>query len=173
MIEKDMFSALPKRSSAKGFTLIELMVAVSIIAILAVIGLTVYQGVQQRARDARRKSDMDSISKALEVNYSETTAAYLPLATTMFSAGQIPRDPLATATNCSGLVCKYCWRTTGATLVSNCAGTDLEIGPPPASATVSPGSGGNSYTICANLEQSYVPTSGGTAITYYCRTNQR
>jgi type IV pilus assembly protein PilA len=171
MIEKDMFSALSKRDSAKGFTLIELMVAVSIIAILAVIGLTVYQGVQQRARDARRKADIDSISKALEVNYSESTAAYIPLTTLMFSAQQVPTDPLNGATNCSGLVCKYCWRT-GASAVGNCVATDNTVSLA-GGAGNSAGSGGNTYTVCTNLEVPYnTPTGSGTN-TYYCRSNQR
>ena len=54
----------PKKS---GFTLIELLVVISIIAILSAIGMTVFSGVQKGARDARRKGDIDAISKALEI----------------------------------------------------------------------------------------------------------
>lgn len=49
-----------------GFTLVELLVVVSIISILAIIGLTIYTGVQKGARDAKRKADLHAISQALE-----------------------------------------------------------------------------------------------------------
>lgn len=50
-----------------GFTLIELLVAIAIISILAVAGFTSYIFSIQKARDAQRKSDLATISKALEV----------------------------------------------------------------------------------------------------------
>ncbi len=53
----------------KGFTLIELMVAISIVAILSAIGLTLFTSVQKSARDAKRKSDLHAISLALEQYY--------------------------------------------------------------------------------------------------------
>lgn len=86
---------LPKSiRNPQGFTLIELLVVVSIIAILSVIGVAVFGQVQSKARDARRKSDIDSISKAYEVNYDPTISLpYKPLATTDFQSGSIPTPP--------------------------------------------------------------------------------
>lgn len=55
------------RRSCQGFTLIELMVAISIVAILATIGIVSYSKVQSTARDAKRKQDLRSISVALEL----------------------------------------------------------------------------------------------------------
>ncbi len=52
-------------SNVKGFTLIELMVVITIIAILSAISFVVYSEVQQGARDSKRKSDLRSISQAL------------------------------------------------------------------------------------------------------------
>jgi general secretion pathway protein G len=52
-----------------GFTLFELLVVVSIIGILVGFGTVAYSGAQKRARDARRKQDMDAIQVALEQYY--------------------------------------------------------------------------------------------------------
>ena len=57
----------------KGFTLIELMVAVSIMAILATLGLMMFTKVQSTARDARRKQDLNSLKSALELYYTRNS----------------------------------------------------------------------------------------------------
>ncbi|MBI2595255.1 prepilin-type N-terminal cleavage/methylation domain-containing protein [Candidatus Daviesbacteria bacterium] len=57
------------QSARPGFTLIELMVVVSIIAILTAIGAPLFQNVQKNARDAKRLSDIQSVQKALEQHY--------------------------------------------------------------------------------------------------------
>lgn len=51
----------------KGFTLIELMIAIAIIGVLATIGFTAFQGTRKSARDAKRKADMEAIRSALEM----------------------------------------------------------------------------------------------------------
>ncbi len=53
--------------SKKGFTLIELMVVISIIAILSLIGVTTYSGVLNKARNAKITSDFDAIYKNIEI----------------------------------------------------------------------------------------------------------
>ena len=90
-----MKKLLPKSvRNPKGFTLVELLVVVSIIAVLSVIGITVFTGLQKNARDSRRKADIDSIAKALEANYTSGSATPYPvLVATMFSGGLIPDDP--------------------------------------------------------------------------------
>lgn len=76
----------------KGFTLIELLVVIAIIAILSTIGLTLFNGAQQNARDARRKSDIDAIAAALEGKRSPGTVSYSVISGTDFSAGAVPAD---------------------------------------------------------------------------------
>ena len=53
----------------KGFTLIELMVAISIVAIISTIAFTSFTQSQMRARDLKRKQDLHSIAVALELFY--------------------------------------------------------------------------------------------------------
>lgn len=53
------------------FTILELLVAMAIIGILIAMGLRVFGGVQEKARDNRRKQDLQSISKALEMYYND------------------------------------------------------------------------------------------------------
>lgn len=54
----------------KSFTLIELMVVISIIALLGALGMTTYSGIQQSARDTRRKTDLATINQALNAYYA-------------------------------------------------------------------------------------------------------
>jgi general secretion pathway protein G len=55
----------------RGFTLIELLVTISILGVLAVVGLSSFMGAQSKARDAQRKSEINAISKALDLYYSD------------------------------------------------------------------------------------------------------
>lgn len=53
------------------FTLVELLIVISIIGVLVTIGLVSFRNSQARARDAQRKSDLKQISSALELYYSD------------------------------------------------------------------------------------------------------
>lgn len=55
----------------RGFTLIELLIVITIIGILSALVMTNVQGVRERARDARRKSDLNSIKTALRLYYND------------------------------------------------------------------------------------------------------
>lgn len=55
----------------KSFTLIELLVVIAIIGILVAMVSYGYSQAKARARDARRKADIDTIKKALELYYQE------------------------------------------------------------------------------------------------------
>ncbi len=86
---------LPKSAkNPKGFTLVELLVVVSIIAILSVIGVTVFTGIQKGARDTKRKGDVEAMAKALESNFTSTYPT--TVAATYFTSGLVPTDPQAT-----------------------------------------------------------------------------
>ncbi|HLC87588.1 MAG TPA: type II secretion system protein [Patescibacteria group bacterium] len=78
----------------RGFTLIELMVAISIVAILAVIGYTLLTTAQANARDSRRKQDIDAIATALELQFDGPKGTYPAVAVSMFADGKQPVDPV-------------------------------------------------------------------------------
>ena len=62
-------------NAKRGFTLIELLVVISIIAILITIIVATFGTTQKKARDSRRKTDLDALKKALELSKSDTKGA--------------------------------------------------------------------------------------------------
>ncbi|HUD18866.1 MAG TPA: type II secretion system protein [Patescibacteria group bacterium] len=66
---------MEKRNHTSGFTLLELLVTATIIAVLTVIGVVSYSAVNKRSRDVKRKSDLEQIRSALEM-YRSDYAAY-------------------------------------------------------------------------------------------------
>ena len=72
-----------------GFTLVELLVVISIIAVLASIGISVFRGATNKATDLKKKSDVASIAKALEENYSVATGKYTAVDSSDFTTGMI------------------------------------------------------------------------------------
>lgn len=147
------------KKSAHGFTLIELLVVVAIIAVLSVIGLTLFTGIQNKARNDRRRADIDAVAKALEVN--KTSTGYVVLANNQFTNGVIP------ATDPQGY--PYCANHTA----------DAQPGDPAVWTTACPAAGttwdpvsssappaGNKWKICTSLE-----AEGGGVATVFCKTS--
>ena len=58
---------LLKYHSMKGFTLVELMVVISIISVLSVFGVINFRTWTMQSRDARRRADLEEIGSALEL----------------------------------------------------------------------------------------------------------
>lgn len=58
-------------TTKRGFTLIELLVVMAILGVLATVGLSSFRLSQIKSRDARRKSDLGQVQRALEMYYND------------------------------------------------------------------------------------------------------
>ncbi len=109
----------------RAFTLIELLVVITIIGILATFIVASFTSAQRKGRDAKRKSDLDAVRKALEFAKSDSIGgAYYPgcnlvnpcpanstlplLATSYIKA--VPTDPSSSAqySYAAGCTTSYC-----------------------------------------------------------------
>lgn len=63
-----------QRRHIQGFTLIEILVAATIIAVLTAIGLVSFSIANRNARDAKRKADLEQVRAALEIFRSDNTS---------------------------------------------------------------------------------------------------
>ena len=96
------------RRKAAGFTIIELLVVISIIGLLAALALVSFSGAQKQARDTQRKSDLKQYQTALEnfANYNNSlfpsrTGDNIQAATTLctdLGLSECPADPKDGAT---------------------------------------------------------------------------
>lgn len=78
-----ILSSLQFQKRVLGFTMIELLVVVTIMIVLTTIGLVSYRGATQNARNGKRATDIESVRSAL-VLYRADTGSYP--ATSDFSA---------------------------------------------------------------------------------------
>jgi len=93
----------PNTKHKPGFTLIEVLVAATIIALLTSIGVVSYQAANRQARDAKRKADLEQIRAALQIyrgdcgTYPASVSFGGPLTgacpTTTTYMQQVPQDP--------------------------------------------------------------------------------
>lgn len=60
-----------KRYTVSGFTIVELLIALTVIAILASIAIIAYNGIRQQARNATMRSDISTMQRVLEVYKAE------------------------------------------------------------------------------------------------------
>lgn len=151
----------PTLSGPKGFSLIELLVVVAIIGFLSAIGMAVYADVQAKGRDAKRKADVDSIAKVIEIHKTDV-GGYQPLDLTWFgSSNGIPlADPKGKL---------YCIQSNSTNTPITNAGssgwsdTACPSGYEAVAASSTPTSGDNVWKVCTLLEK---PIDGSYV---YCR----
>jgi general secretion pathway protein G len=108
-----------KIKNSKGFTLFELLVSISIIAILTAVAVVSFGGMNKKTRDARRISDVEKIRVALE-SYKQVNGMYPAVISNLVTAKFLdkePTDPKNTST-------KYQYSSTNATYYL-CAAVEL------------------------------------------------
>jgi prepilin-type N-terminal cleavage/methylation domain-containing protein len=88
--------SLKKRN--QGFTIVELLIVIVVIGILALLVITTYSGIQAKARNSKRASDVKSLQTHVEAFFSQS--GYYPSRADMNTAS---------------------WRTTNPCLVTNAA----------------------------------------------------
>ena len=134
-----------------GFTMIELLVSISIVAVIASIGFVVYNKSQAIGRDSRRKADLRALQVAIELYIQDASTS--------------PKVyPYQSGGGCTDPVGVGCFSTTGGNWVPNVpAPTYINTVPldPINSSTYrysyKASAGGSSYTLCAALENTSDP----------------
>ena len=126
---------LKNKKSPFGFTLIELLIVITIIGILAAIGLVTYTNALKSTRDGRRKADITSIQKALELYFQQNSNKYptdLSSLGSLLPAG-VPTDPKTQASYCyvnEGSACGTA-KTTDTDYKLCAISTSFEVSPTP------------------------------------------
>lgn len=90
----------------RGFTFVELLVSVTIMAVMMAAAVVSYSGTNKRSRDAKRKADLEMIRSALEICRSNTgvypagpITASVQCSDGATTLSVTPSDPLNPATN--------------------------------------------------------------------------
>lgn len=66
-----MISLKKRNLNNKGFTIVELLIVIVVIGILALLVITTYSGIQAKARNAKRQTDLQSLQTQLEAFFSQ------------------------------------------------------------------------------------------------------
>ncbi|HEX4104213.1 MAG TPA: prepilin-type N-terminal cleavage/methylation domain-containing protein [Candidatus Paceibacterota bacterium] len=129
------------KNARQGFTLIEILIVVAIIAILASVVLVGLGPTQQAGRDSRRLSDLREVQNGLELYYNK--------------CGYYPGG--AVAASCAGVAhtADATWAAMTTALEGSAIGVPTVPNDPTSGKTYFYGTdaGGDSYVIAATLEQ--------------------
>ena len=131
MVKKS--SPLSARSSQKGFTLIELIVVVTIIGILAGVAIANVKFAQQKAREAALRHDLFTLRKAIDDYYADKQKypENLQALKSEHYLRDIPKDPITMQAD---------WEEVAATI--DPTGTDPTAAPIDPTADTESGPGG-------------------------------
>jgi general secretion pathway protein G len=125
----------------KGFTFIELVVVITIIAVLSVAGIISYSSATKKSRDARRISDLEKIRMALEmVRQTGTTYPSNANYSSVLVPNYLQALPVDPKTNLSS---SYFYNQTGSGYTYILCATMEDMG----STNVSTGCGGPNYKV--------------------------
>lgn len=80
------------KKQGRGFTIVELLIVIVVIGILAALVVTTYNGIQQRARNTERQTDINALHGQVEAYYADQ--AYYPTLADMQSDAWISANLL-------------------------------------------------------------------------------
>jgi prepilin-type N-terminal cleavage/methylation domain-containing protein len=137
-----------------GFTIVELLIVIVVIGILAALVITTFSGIQQKARNSERQTDINAVHSQVEAYYAQNGKypSLGDLQSGTFVSGQLKgldsaalKDPKGTGLNIAGTADsdQYGYDTTPDTCGT--ADGDAEC---------------TSYTLTANLEPSGTYSKG-------------
>lgn len=101
-----------EKNQLRGFTLVELMIAICVITLLLLMGIVSFPYVLKKARDAKRKTDLRYIQNAFEQYYSACGNKYPVITPSAALTGSLtcatvtdtfityPNDPLGSGYQC-------------------------------------------------------------------------
>ena len=108
--------SLKKRQS--GFTIVELLIVIVVIGILAAIVITTYSGIQAKARNAKRETDIQSLQTQVEAFYSQN--GYYPNAYDLNSWAFIAANMKSLATSAEQDPSSTCTLPSATNATGNC-----------------------------------------------------
>jgi general secretion pathway protein G len=134
------------RKTTYGFTIVELLVVIVVIAILASITVVAYTGIQNRANDAAVRADLSNFAKTMEL-YKADNGTY-PGESSFTTALGLKFSKNAYGTDAQGRNVRYCLNTTTDTyvLMSNSKSGNYFIVQPGAVTTAVPATYG--WGVC-------------------------
>jgi len=65
-----------KKIRQSGFTIVELLIVIVVIGILATLVIVTFSGIQQKARDTKRQTDIKALHSLLEAFYAQNGSGY-------------------------------------------------------------------------------------------------
>lgn len=157
----------------RGFTIVELLIVIVVIAILAAISVVAYTGIQDRAKDSAIKADLTNAAKAMEAakagSTTETYPATLPAnikptAGNYFSlAGETNGICINVGTTADTTIRYYYSSSAGQVQSGTCPGeviANSEVGIAPNLVTRPNFSGGYSLNIQTGTGRTLTPRAG-------------
>lgn len=138
----------------KGFTIVELLIVIVVIGILATLVIVTFTGIQQKARNSQRQTDINAIDSHVEAFYAQygyyPTLADLQDATfiSTYLKGLDPealKDPKGGAIAATATSSAYSYVSAGASACVNTTVSD-----PTGASTAN--NGCDSFTVTAKLE---------------------